>query len=223
MFDEDTLELFLSNVEPQLDGCWYWTGSVDKGGYGKFSGGGFQLLAHRASYLHFVGKIPRGLNLDHLCHSLDLACPGGDGDLHRRCVNWEHLDPVTQQVNVDRSRSRAKDCCGKGHLYTPENTYIDPRGRRACRICQTARHQAWSRLHHPGVRHGTETHCPQGHSYSGDNLIITSAGSRACRECKRDSDRESIRRKRAQAKAELAAMELEAVLLADLGAELALF
>lgn len=229
MFDDDiTLELFLSKVEVQPSGCWHWTGTITKGGYGQFHGNNIQMLAHRAGYVLHVGPIPRGAVLDHLCHTNDLNCPGGDGDPHRRCVNWEHLEPVTQQVNVDRGRRAVSDRCGKGHLYTPENTYIDPRGRRSCRTCQKVRSREWLRIHNPGVFHGTETHCPQGHPYDGDNLyIIPSTGGRMCRQCKRDKGRESMRRKRARAKAEaaeLAAMEEIAVLLGPAPAsELVLF
>lgn len=30
--------------------------------------------------------------------------------------------------------------CGRGHERTPENTYIDPSGDRACRACRRFRH-----------------------------------------------------------------------------------
>lgn len=208
MFDEAiTLELFLSKVEVQPSGCWHWTGTISRGGYGQFHGNNIQMLAHRIAYLLYVKPIPRGAELDHVCHTNDLSCPGGDGDPHRRCVFWQHLEPVTRLENARRSRRAGQPKCKHGHDYTPENTYIDKRGRRECRTCRRESNQAWTRAHHPGVRHGTETHCPQGHPYSGDNLyIVPSTGGRMCKQCKRDQSRESDRRKRARAK-ELAAME----------------
>lgn len=36
------------------------------------------------------------------------------------------------------SYNKKKIQCPKGHYYTPENTYINPQGRRACKICARA-------------------------------------------------------------------------------------
>lgn len=229
MFDDAiTLELFLSKVEVQPNGCWHWTGPVSKGGYGQFSGNCLRMLAHRAGYMLYVGSIPRGTELDHVCHTNDLNCPGGDGDLHRRCVYWQHLEPVTHLENIRRSRLVGRKRCKNGHEFTPENTYIDKRDRRECRTCRRDYMAEWNRTHHPGILHGTETECPQGHPYSGDNLyIIPSTGGRMCRQCKRDLNREWIRQKRARAKdgsADLAFMEEVAALLGPAPAgELVLF
>jgi hypothetical protein len=51
---------------------------------------------------------------------------------------------VTAAVNNERSGSPSalnarKDECLREHPFTPENTYIDPRGWRVCRKCQEAR------------------------------------------------------------------------------------
>jgi hypothetical protein len=205
--DEHTLARFMAKVEVQPNGCWYWTGTITEDGYGQFWIEGANNLAHRVSYLHFVGPIPAELELDHLCHTNDRGCPGGKADPHRRCVNWADLEPVTGIVNAMRGKgiaaaNAAKTHCDSGHEFTPDNIRIGSRSGRECRACARARSAAWVAAHHPGVQHGTETHCPQNHPYEGDNLyVIPSTGGRMCRECKRVSGRESARRRRAAAKA----------------------
>lgn len=70
-------------------GCWVWTDEDNHSGYGVFWDGKRSWMAHRFSYEHFVGPIPEGLTLDHLCRV-------------RCCVNPKHLEPVTIQENVRR-------------------------------------------------------------------------------------------------------------------------
>jgi hypothetical protein len=114
--------------------CWNWTGALDNG-YGRFQGGprGSKVhRAHRLAYELLVGPIPEGLVLDHLCRN-------------RRCVNPDHLEPVTNRINVLRGEgwaaSRARQThCIHGHEFTPANTYVDPkRGTRGCRECRRGR------------------------------------------------------------------------------------
>lgn len=71
-------------------GCWNWTGGTTKG-YGSFTHPGRKkCYAHRYSWELHRGTIPDGLVIDHLCRNT-------------RCVNPDHLEPVTQQENVRRS------------------------------------------------------------------------------------------------------------------------
>lgn len=74
----------LRRVELEGD-CWAWQGSIAPNGYGKLGGS----WAHRLSYETFVGPIPEGLDLDHLCRN-------------RGCVNPDHLEPVTRKENLRR-------------------------------------------------------------------------------------------------------------------------
>jgi hypothetical protein len=72
------------------DGCWLWQGGRCAGGYGVLRGdGGRVFLAHRFSYLMFVGEIPAGLEVDHLCGV-------------KACVRPEHLEAVSHSVNMQR-------------------------------------------------------------------------------------------------------------------------
>lgn len=112
---------FWSKVIESPTGCWIWTGAHIRG-YGQVSRKGHPqrtLLAHRWAYEYIVGKIPDGLQLDHLC-----VTPA--------CVNPAHLEPVTQQENLRRAAER-KTHCRNGHLRSPENTI--GRKKLRCRAC----------------------------------------------------------------------------------------
>lgn len=204
--DERTVKRFERKLHVQDNGCWHLATRVRKDGYADITVAGRHQLGHRVSYEHYVGPIPMGLQLDHLCHTTDKECLGGVGCPHRRCVNPSHLEPVTQRENGLRGRgvaavNAAKDSCVAGHEFSPQNTYLDPNGGRSCRTCRAHQSRKWVEVHNPGVRHGTETHCPQNHPYLGSNLIITKHGGRACRECKRIWNREYMRAKRARQRA----------------------
>lgn len=111
------------------NGCWLWQGSLATGpGYGRVTTPQGKVLAHRFVYERLVGPIPPGLTIDHLCRV-------------RHCVNPAHLEPVTQHVNVHRSPiavaaiNAGKTECKWGHPFSPENTYVQPDGRRQCKTC----------------------------------------------------------------------------------------
>lgn len=100
-------------------------------GYGHMTVNNKQVGAHRVSYRAFKGKIPEGLELDHLCR---MPC----------CVNPDHLEPVTRQENVKRGavpivsarRELSKTHCPQGHAYSGDNLVIDTKGARRCKICK---------------------------------------------------------------------------------------
>lgn len=128
-------ERFWPKVAMQPDGCWRWVGATQNNGYGVLAMPGRRVvLAHRWSYEHFVGSIPRGLEIDHLCRV-------------RVCVNPAHMEAVTHRENGLRgeggkargAQMRAKTHCVHGHEFTPENTRIKRDGNRACRTCNRER------------------------------------------------------------------------------------
>jgi hypothetical protein len=72
--------------------CWRDLRPLAKTGYGRqiTLPDGRQVQPHRAYYEHFVGPIPDGMELDHLCKNL-------------WCVNPGHLEPVTHTENIRRA------------------------------------------------------------------------------------------------------------------------
>lgn len=121
---------FMSKVDTTA-GCWVWRGDLTPDGYGRFWARGKNVAAHRWSYEHFVGPIPEGLQIDHLC------CV-------RRCVNPAHLEAVTCRENLHRgdtlnARNARKTHCKHGHEFTEANTLINSDGERVCRACRRRR------------------------------------------------------------------------------------
>jgi hypothetical protein len=74
-------------------GCWLWQASHAKNNYGKFGLNYKSEYAHRVSYMLYVGDIPEGLVIDHLCNN-------------RRCVNPDHLQATTQKENASGARRK---------------------------------------------------------------------------------------------------------------------
>lgn len=127
-------------VEIDANGCWIWQRSLSSYGYGIFRHEKHQVLVHRYAYQIFIGEIPAGLDLDHLCRT-------------RACCNPAHLEPVTRRVNLLRGQTipaenAAKTHCKRGHEFTPENTRIQKQyGRvsRGCRTCIAEYRRRWRR------------------------------------------------------------------------------
>lgn len=171
--------LFTKHVAlPDERGCMIWTAGHTVGGYGVFgikvNGRWRNCMAHRFAYEHFVGPVPNGLELDHLCRN-------------RACVNPTHLEPVTRRENIMRgegvsAKHAAKTHCPKGHLYAGSNLRIISTGGRQCRACQREKY----RETHPFIRLDSrlKTHCDHGHEFTTENTYWR-VGWRTCKTCKR--------------------------------------
>lgn len=92
------IERFTEKVRFAENGCWIWTGSVDADGYGK--GPGDNVRAHRFSYEHHKGHIPKGM---FVCHSCDTPS----------CVNPEHLWIGTSADNTADSTNKGRRARGE--------------------------------------------------------------------------------------------------------------
>lgn len=135
------LERLMAEARTSSQGCILYGGTIMNRGYGQICLGGRQMLAHRAAYELLIGPIPDGLVIDHRCHNQDLGCRGGDNCPHRRCINVEHLEPVTLAENTRRGHASwinaRKTHCPSGHPYDEANTHWYD-GRRYCRACNNA-------------------------------------------------------------------------------------
>lgn len=128
----------LAKLVPQPDGCWHWTGVIDKAGYGRLGYNGRRSeTLQRAVYQEFVGPIPEGMAVDHRCHSEHPTCPGGTTCTHRRCGNPDHLRLLTIVENGQLGKSRVTHC-PHGHAYEGRNLIVSG-GRRFCRTCMYER------------------------------------------------------------------------------------
>lgn len=118
---------FWDKVHFSKNGCWEWT-AANVRGYGHFGVNRRNVQVHRLTYVTFVGEIPAGLQIDHLCRN-------------KCCCNPFHLEPVTPRENTIRER-RLRTSCPAGHAYTETNTFVR-NGQRSCRECQRLRVAAW--------------------------------------------------------------------------------
>lgn len=103
-------------------GCWKWTASVDKDGYGRIG----HYRAFNVVYKLVVGEVPEGLILDHRYNNPE-------------CTNPNHLKPVPPYENLMRGNSPSaknarKTHCKRGHPLFGDNLKLVPAGRQ-CREC----------------------------------------------------------------------------------------
>lgn len=108
-------------------GCWLWTASRVRKGYGGFWCDGKPARASRimSQWVYGTG----GEAVDHLVCSAPLCC------------NPLHLLPGTVQANNSR-RVRGQTHCLNRHELTDDNLHKDLTGRRVCRTCKNARKRA---------------------------------------------------------------------------------
>jgi DNA-binding CsgD family transcriptional regulator len=82
-----------------VTGCWEWTKGCDGHGYGRLWDGTRATAAHLASWVVYVGPIPKGKNILHTCDNPP-------------CFNPSHLYAGTQKDNVRDMIERRRGLVG---------------------------------------------------------------------------------------------------------------
>lgn len=135
------IERFLEKIVIFENGCWNWEACKNQYGYGLIKIKKVSTLSHRFIYEYYYGQLCPDLEIDHLCRN-------------RACCNPLHLDQVTHKVNLLRGDTinainARKTHCPQGHKYTSENTYIDYKNARRCKICR--KEQSKTSLHNMNI------------------------------------------------------------------------
>ena len=146
IFDERLIGRFESKFIPEPNsGCWLWTAATAGKGYGVIGyrvAGKRMEYAHRVSWMLNFGEIPDGMEV---CHRCDVPA----------CVNPDHLDSVTNRVNMLRgfgpsAANAAKTACIRGH----NDWRMLGDGARECRPCK----RMWNRASWRRVRLASDEH-----------------------------------------------------------------
>lgn len=99
---ETSEERFWRRVNKNTDsGCWEWSGSLTKKGYGFFKVNKENVPTHRFSWALHFGEIPDGL---YVCHTCD----------NRKCCNPERLFLGTQFDNMQDMVRKGRNANVKG-------------------------------------------------------------------------------------------------------------
>lgn len=94
-------QLFWIKVDKEWEnGCWQWTASLKEKGYGQFLYDNKMHRAHRLAWTLSGRELPpKGLELGHSCDN-------------RRCVNPDHLRPMTHDENMAEMAARKRSAWG---------------------------------------------------------------------------------------------------------------
>ena len=98
--DEQFRTHFWGRCVAQTDGCWLYSGSVERTGYGRVKRAGKKHMAHRMAYLLANGEIPDEMVV---CHKCDV----------RLCCNPAHLFIGTRNDNTQDAVSKQRHAQGE--------------------------------------------------------------------------------------------------------------
>lgn len=116
-------------------GCLIWQGALVEGrAFGRLPGERPKRIA-RAVYERIHG--PQGPDV-----AVRLTCGRQD------CCELEHMATSTRGAAIlagtgPCAENARKTSCKRGHPFDEANTYVDPSGRRRCRVCTRRMENAW--------------------------------------------------------------------------------
>ncbi len=120
----------MRHVSPEpMSGCWLWTGTTDRFGYGQSWHNGRHAKSHRLSWFLAYGSDAGEMLVLHRCDNPP-------------CVNPAHLflgtniDNVRDMMRKGRTR-KSMSHCKRGHSL--EDAHITGQGHRDCRQCRLFR------------------------------------------------------------------------------------
>jgi hypothetical protein len=122
---------------PSENACWAWIGKRNKQGHPRFYFNNRIGLAHRFAYEEWIGDIPVGWDLHHVCGN-------------PWCVNPSHLKPLPHgahtKYHAPMIQHPTREYCIRGHPLTPDNRMANGGKNTWCRECR--------RMHQWCLRHG---------------------------------------------------------------------
>lgn len=83
--------------------CWIWAHAIGTNGYARIRIGNRNKQVHRVAYERYVGPIPDGYVIDHLC-------------FQRACLNPDHLRVTTVAENARRKRDLSLSDAAVRHI-----------------------------------------------------------------------------------------------------------
>lgn len=101
--------------------CWLWIGTLDGGGYGKFSFQRKTYYAHRIAYKLTNDPIPNGMLI---CHTCDV----------RNCVHPPHLFSGTYADNMQDASRKGRMASGERHWSRLHPERVSSGDRNGARI-----------------------------------------------------------------------------------------
>lgn len=134
---KDDYQLFtrLMSHVIEVNGCWIWTAYCDSKGYSRVRIGSHKNNSRIMTSAHILmyelfNLIPDNHELDHLCRN-------------RKCINPNHLEPVSHRENVLRGEglaalNKVKTRCKRNHSFNLENTRWYG-NKRYCIACEKLR------------------------------------------------------------------------------------
>jgi hypothetical protein len=137
----DGIELFIWIKENRCkiteNDCWLWQGSCTDRGYGNVKYKNRTWRIHRLMWILHGNKFDDEMELDHTCKNIT-------------CCNPNHLEQIVHSENVQRGNLKyvsskvygTRTHCPKGHAYSGNNLYVDPKNQRRCRQCARDRYLA---------------------------------------------------------------------------------